>query len=186
MEKWGTIPSCFATLNCPAPALFRAFSQGTGHRVSEAQFITCMQLLLRGTPEERATFMFRVFDRDGDGRLEKRELWDVVAFCRDSVELPDDKLEEAWATMGGGQVGSVRREDFERFIIPMLHQEAESAEKLSRTDALPLTFGSPDQWPPSALSSLLLLFIYPEPGSGILIVFVMLRYFQHYDIRILQ
>eukprot|EP00667_Euglena_gracilis_P012543 EG_transcript_12888 len=126
-----------------ADALFRAFSQGTGHRVSEAQFITCMQLLLRGTPEERATFMFRVFDRDGDGRLEKRELWDVVAFCRDSVELPDDKLEEAWATMGGGQVGSVRREDFERFIIPMLHQEAESAEKLSRTDALPLTFGSP-------------------------------------------
>ncbi|XP_054707530.1 Kv channel-interacting protein 4-like [Uloborus diversus] len=58
--------------------VFRTFDQNKNGAISFKDFIQCLSLMCRGTIQEKLQWAFKLYDINGDGRITKKELMDIV------------------------------------------------------------------------------------------------------------
>ncbi|GFT22232.1 kv channel-interacting protein 4 [Nephila pilipes] len=58
--------------------VFRTFDQNRNGAITFKDFIQCLSLMCRGTIQEKLQWAFKLYDLNGDGRITKKELTDIV------------------------------------------------------------------------------------------------------------
>ncbi|KAL1007475.1 hypothetical protein UPYG_G00087280 [Umbra pygmaea] len=58
--------------------LFRSFDANQDHTIDFMEYVAAVHLVLRGKLEDRLRWSFKVFDRDGNGCLDRKEVKHVV------------------------------------------------------------------------------------------------------------
>ncbi|CAL1284581.1 unnamed protein product [Larinioides sclopetarius] len=58
--------------------VFRTFDQNKNGAITFKDFIQCLSLLCRGSIQEKLQWAFKLYDLNGDGRITKKELTDII------------------------------------------------------------------------------------------------------------
>ncbi|XP_042901188.1 Kv channel-interacting protein 4-like [Parasteatoda tepidariorum] len=58
--------------------VFRTFDPNKNGAITFKDFITCLSIMCRGTLQEKLEWAFKLYDINGDGRITKKELTDIV------------------------------------------------------------------------------------------------------------
>ncbi|KAG7473672.1 guanylyl cyclase-activating protein 2-like [Megalops cyprinoides] len=58
--------------------LFRSFDTNQDNTIDFLEYVAAVHLVLRGKLEDKLKWSFKVYDRDGNGRLDKREVRHII------------------------------------------------------------------------------------------------------------
>uniref|UniRef100_A0A667Z3J7 Guanylate cyclase activator 1g n=1 Tax=Myripristis murdjan TaxID=586833 RepID=A0A667Z3J7_9TELE len=58
--------------------IFRSFDTNRDNRLDFLEYVAALNLVLRGNLEDRLKWSFKVYDRDGNGRLDKQEVKHII------------------------------------------------------------------------------------------------------------
>ncbi|KAG5839883.1 guanylyl cyclase-activating protein 2-like [Anguilla anguilla] len=58
--------------------LFRSFDANKDNTIDFLEYVAAVHLVLRGKLEDKLKWTFKVYDRDGNGRLDKREVRNII------------------------------------------------------------------------------------------------------------
>ncbi|CAH2057944.1 unnamed protein product, partial [Iphiclides podalirius] len=81
--------------------VFQIFDEDNSGTISHHEFIAAVHRFGRQTPEDKIKFLFRVYDLDGDGLIQHRELQHVMRACMEEngMSFSDDQLLELTGAM---------------------------------------------------------------------------------------
>ncbi|XP_045183850.2 NADPH oxidase 5-like [Mercenaria mercenaria] len=84
-----------------AERIFKIFNQDDSGRMELGELLDGIHMLAKGRPEEKLKFLFDVFDEDGNGHIDRRELQEVLQACieESSMTLSDENLEDLTEAM---------------------------------------------------------------------------------------
>uniref|UniRef100_A0A667Z312 Guanylate cyclase activator 1g n=1 Tax=Myripristis murdjan TaxID=586833 RepID=A0A667Z312_9TELE len=67
--------------------IFRSFDTNRDNRLDFLEYVAALNLVLRGNLEDRLKWSFKVYDRDGNGRLDKQEVKHIIRIlCKIKVQ----------------------------------------------------------------------------------------------------
>ncbi|CAG5006751.1 unnamed protein product [Parnassius apollo] len=81
--------------------VFQIFDEDSSGTISHHEFIAAVHRFGRQTPEDKIKFLFKVYDLDGDGLIQHRELQHVMRACMEEngMTFSDDQLLELTGAM---------------------------------------------------------------------------------------
>lgn len=100
--------------------IFAAFDSDRAEGIDFMEFVHGLYVLSpRASLEEKARFCFKVYDKDGNGDIEKEELLEVLKFslsCNSSVRIPEAHIKKlinaTFAKMDHDGSGGISLEEF--------------------------------------------------------------------------
>uniref|UniRef100_A0A3B1JTZ6 EF-hand domain-containing protein n=1 Tax=Astyanax mexicanus TaxID=7994 RepID=A0A3B1JTZ6_ASTMX len=69
--------------------LFRSFDTNNDNTIDFMEYVAALHLVLRGRLEDKLRWSFKVYDRDGNGRLDKHEVKQLI---KDPEKLTPDQI----------------------------------------------------------------------------------------------
>ncbi|XP_038218084.1 NADPH oxidase 5 [Zerene cesonia] len=97
--------------------VFQIFDEDNSGTISQREFIAAVHRFGRQSPEEKIRFLFKVYDLDGDGLIQHRELLHVMRACmhENGMQFSPRQLLELTAALfddaGGGARGAITCDD---------------------------------------------------------------------------
>ncbi|CAG4972387.1 unnamed protein product [Colias eurytheme] len=97
--------------------VFQIFDEDNSGTISQHEFIAAVHRFGRQAPEEKIRFLFKVYDLDGDGLIQHRELLHVMRACmhENGMRFSSQQLLELTAALfddaGGSERGAITCED---------------------------------------------------------------------------
>ncbi|XP_068580424.1 guanylyl cyclase-activating protein 2-like [Cebidichthys violaceus] len=61
-----------------AENMFRAFDRNGDNRIDFLEFVAALNLVFRGDLEHKLRWSFKVYDKDGNGYVDREELWSII------------------------------------------------------------------------------------------------------------
>lgn len=100
--------------------LFRSFDTNRDNVIDFMEFVAAVHLVLRGRPEERLKWTFKIYDRDGNGKLDKNEvkriiriLYKIKKVTRDLEGMsPNDICDRIFELVDQNKDGQITLEEF--------------------------------------------------------------------------
>ncbi|KAK2113717.1 hypothetical protein P7K49_007983 [Saguinus oedipus] len=62
--------------------MFRAFDKNGDNTIDFLEYVAALNLVLRGTLEHKLKWTFKIYDKDGNGCIDRMELLNIVEHCR--------------------------------------------------------------------------------------------------------
>uniref|UniRef100_A0A673BYD0 Guanylyl cyclase-activating protein 2 n=1 Tax=Sphaeramia orbicularis TaxID=375764 RepID=A0A673BYD0_9TELE len=80
-----------------AENMFRAFDKNGDNTIDFLEFVAALNLVFRGDLEHKLRWSFKVYDKDGNGYVDKDELRSIIDYCKllhsqKRLETTDAKL----------------------------------------------------------------------------------------------
>lgn len=115
------------TFNCTSQVktIYRGYERLESHQVTMSEFARIFSIMLKGSIEEKAAYVFEIYDYEGDGELTKRML---QTFLQDSFNTGhreefgmdnrpvDDTVQYILKKLDPEKNGSIRKRDFVRGV----------------------------------------------------------------------
>ncbi|KAK9728753.1 Ferric reductase NAD binding domain [Popillia japonica] len=81
--------------------VFDIFDRDCSGSISFQEFLDAMHQFSGKTPEDKIKFLFRVYDLDGDGLIQRKELQDVMTACmhENGMKFSPDQIEDLTSAM---------------------------------------------------------------------------------------
>jgi len=119
--------------------IFNAFDTKRSGSISFQEFIRGLSVLTRGTPEEKLTFTFRMYDLNGDGFITRDEILQIVqsfyqlcgplsSYTGKKFETPIQLVDEFFDELDEDSTGKISLEQYKEGA--MKNQEIFQAMKL--------------------------------------------------------
>ncbi|XP_056134919.1 guanylyl cyclase-activating protein 2-like [Lampris incognitus] len=74
--------------------VFRSFDTNKDDKIDFMEYVAAVHLVLRGKLEDKLKWSFKVYDRDGNGRLDRREVKHVVKIIHKLKKHSDPSLKQ--------------------------------------------------------------------------------------------
>ncbi|KAL2089072.1 hypothetical protein ACEWY4_015971 [Coilia grayii] len=75
---FGIGSNCSAEESAYVENIFRSFDTNQDNTIDFMEYVAAVHLVLRGKLEDKLKWSFKVYDKDGNGRLDKREVRHIV------------------------------------------------------------------------------------------------------------
>ncbi|XP_063044353.1 guanylyl cyclase-activating protein 2-like [Engraulis encrasicolus] len=75
---FGIGSNCSAEESAYVENIFRSFDTNNDNTIDFMEYVAAVHLILRGKLEDKLKWSFKVYDRDGNGRLDKREVRHII------------------------------------------------------------------------------------------------------------
>merc|ERR1712055_297577 len=96
---------------------FGAFSKN-GNTIDFRDFVMVIHLTSNGSPEEKVRLMFRMYDKDGNGSIDAREMNEVIRECYQMLgEDSHGKAEDMFNMMDKDGDGTITEQEFIRACL---------------------------------------------------------------------
>merc|ERR1712227_759523 len=95
--------------------IFRTFDTNNSGTVDFREFMLALHVTSKGSPEEKLSLAFRMYDLDGNGTIERAEMKRVVGAVYDMLGTQEDKrgkAEELFSKMDQNADGTVSQDQF--------------------------------------------------------------------------
>ena len=100
-----------------ADHIWRMYDTNQDDQIDFQEFMLALSIMGSGSAEENLKLIYRVFDVNGDGKMEKEELGRVVEELRKLAQVGEDVVERAFAEMDTDNDGVVTEDEFVQACI---------------------------------------------------------------------
>ncbi|OCT94280.1 guanylyl cyclase-activating protein 2 [Xenopus laevis] len=122
--------------------MFRAFDKNGDNTIDFLEYVAALNLVLRGKLEHKLKWTFKVYDRDGNGCIDKRELLEIIEsiynlkkVCRDGQDertpllSPEQVVERIFQLVDENGDGQLSLDEFvdgarkDKWVMKMLQMD---------------------------------------------------------------
>jgi Ca2+-binding EF-hand superfamily protein len=100
-----------------AEHIWRIYDANQDDQVDFGEFMLALSIMGSGSAEENLKLIYRLFDINSDGKVEKEELGRVVEELNKLGEVGEDVVQRAFAEMDADRDGGVTEEEFVRACL---------------------------------------------------------------------